>query len=245
MPTVQVVEDEAIIRDLVAEELEEAGFTVVIAVNADHAISILENRLDIHLVFTDIDMPGSMDGLKLAAAVRDRRPHDDELRQVGTLGHPGEEGGRALRRVERVEVLPVHLDAVVDRHHAVARCPLGAVALPPEGMDYQRALEDFEVGILTQALTRVRGNKTAAADLLGLKRTTLAAKMKAHTAQQRFSAGLLCCLPLVVGIGFYILKPDYVRLLWTDPVGIKFFTYAICSEIVGILVIRKLAKIKV
>jgi two-component system, response regulator PdtaR len=68
------VEDEAIVRDLVAEELEDAGFTVVIAVNADHAISILENRLDIHLVFTDIDMPGSMDGLKLAAAVRDRWP---------------------------------------------------------------------------------------------------------------------------------------------------------------------------
>jgi DNA-binding NtrC family response regulator len=45
-------------------------------------------------------------------------------------------------------------------------------------MDYQRAIEDFEVALLTQALTRVRGNKTAAADLLGLKRTTLAAKMK-------------------------------------------------------------------
>jgi tight adherence protein B len=77
------------------------------------------------------------------------------------------------------------------------------------------------------------------------ERLNMAAKMKAHTAQQRFSAGLLCCLPLVVGIGFWILKPDYVRLLWTDPVGIKFFTYAICSEIVGILVIRKLANIKV
>ena len=74
MPTVLIVEDEAIVRDLVAEELDDAGFTVVIAVNADHAISILENRLDIHLVFTDIDMPGSMDGLKLAAAVRDRWP---------------------------------------------------------------------------------------------------------------------------------------------------------------------------
>lgn len=56
-------------------------------------------------------------------------------------------------------------------------------SLPPEGMDYQRALEDFEVGLLTQALTRVRGNKTAAADLLGLKRTTLAAKMKALEAR--------------------------------------------------------------
>jgi tight adherence protein B len=77
------------------------------------------------------------------------------------------------------------------------------------------------------------------------ERLNMAAKLKAHTAQQRFSAALLCCLPLVVGIGFWILKPDYVRLLWTDPVGIKFFTYAICSEIVGILVIRKLANIKV
>jgi len=54
-----------------------------------------------------------------------------------------------------------------------------ALSLPPEGLDYQSALEDFEVALLTQALTRVRGNKTAAADLLGLKRTTLAAKMKA------------------------------------------------------------------
>src|SRR4051812_37055012 len=77
------------------------------------------------------------------------------------------------------------------------------------------------------------------------ERLNLAAKMKAHTAQQRFSAGLLCCLPVVVGIGFWILKPEYVRLLWTDPVGSKFFTYAIISEIVGILVIRKIANIKV
>ena len=74
MATVLVVEDEILIRELVAEELEEAGFTVITAKDADYAISILEARQDIHLVFTDIDMPGSMDGLKLAAAVRDRWP---------------------------------------------------------------------------------------------------------------------------------------------------------------------------
>jgi two-component system, response regulator PdtaR len=74
MRTVLVVEDETLIRELVAEELEEAGYSVVIANNADQAIAILEARQDIHLVFTDIDMPGSMDGLKLAAAVRDRWP---------------------------------------------------------------------------------------------------------------------------------------------------------------------------
>ena len=74
MPTVLVVEDEILIRELVAEELEVAGYTVVIANDADQAIAILEARQDIHLVFTDVNMPGSMDGLKLAAAVRDRWP---------------------------------------------------------------------------------------------------------------------------------------------------------------------------
>jgi CheY-like chemotaxis protein len=74
MPTVLVVEDDFFIRDLVSEELQTAGFSVVEVGDADAAISILETRHDIHLVFTDIDMPGSMDGLKLAAAVRDRWP---------------------------------------------------------------------------------------------------------------------------------------------------------------------------
>lgn len=74
MATVLVVEDEVLIRDLVAGDLQEAGFTVVVARNADHAIAILEARKDIHLLFTDIEMPGSINGLKLAAAVRDRWP---------------------------------------------------------------------------------------------------------------------------------------------------------------------------
>jgi two-component sensor histidine kinase/CheY-like chemotaxis protein len=54
--------------------VEDAGFTAVEAVNADEAISILETRSDISLLFTDIQMPGSMDGLKLAHAVHDRWP---------------------------------------------------------------------------------------------------------------------------------------------------------------------------
>ena len=74
MATVLVVEDEILIRDVIADDLEGAGFSVVLAADADQAIAILEARQDIHLVFTDIDMPGSMDGLKLAAAVRDRWP---------------------------------------------------------------------------------------------------------------------------------------------------------------------------
>ena len=74
MPTVLIVEDEILIRDLVAEELMDAGFNIVQVGSAVQAIAVLEARQDIQLVFTDIDMPGSMDGLKLAAAVRDRWP---------------------------------------------------------------------------------------------------------------------------------------------------------------------------
>jgi CheY-like chemotaxis protein len=72
--TVLVVEDELLVQNVLQIELEAAGYDVVLADNADAAIAILEARADIHLVFTDIDMPGSMDGLKLAASVRDRWP---------------------------------------------------------------------------------------------------------------------------------------------------------------------------
>ena len=80
--------------------------------------------------------------------------------------------------------------------------------------------------------------------LLVRERLNLAAKMRAATAQQRFSAGLLCSLPLVVGIGFWFLKPEYIVLLYSDPTGQKFLTYAIISELIGILVIRKIANPK-
>jgi CheY-like chemotaxis protein len=74
LATVLIVEDELLVRDVIQIELEDAGYDVLLADNADAAIAILEARGDIHLVFTDIDMPGSMDGMKLAACVRDRWP---------------------------------------------------------------------------------------------------------------------------------------------------------------------------
>jgi Response regulator receiver domain len=61
-----IVEDELLIRMDAAEAIEAAGFEVIQAGNADEAIVILTARPDIHVVFTDIQMPGSMDGLKLA-----------------------------------------------------------------------------------------------------------------------------------------------------------------------------------
>ena len=74
VPNVLVVEDEMILRMRAVDIVEDAGFNPVEAVNADQAISILESRSDIALLFTDIQMPGSMDGLKLAHAVHDRWP---------------------------------------------------------------------------------------------------------------------------------------------------------------------------
>jgi CheY-like chemotaxis protein len=71
---VLIVEDELLIRMDAVDIVSCAGFDVVDAANADEAILILERRLDISVVFTDIQMPGSMDGLKLAVAIRGRWP---------------------------------------------------------------------------------------------------------------------------------------------------------------------------
>jgi CheY-like chemotaxis protein len=73
-PVVLIVEDEWLIRMNTMEALEAAGFEVVEAENADQAIAILTARTDINLVLTDVHMPGSMDGLKLAHFVRNRWP---------------------------------------------------------------------------------------------------------------------------------------------------------------------------
>jgi len=71
---VLVVEDEPLLRMMAVDLVEEAGFEALDAGNADEAVRILETRPDIRIVFTDIDMPGSMDGMMLAASVRDRWP---------------------------------------------------------------------------------------------------------------------------------------------------------------------------
>ncbi|MCG6205778.1 response regulator [Rhodopseudomonas sp. HC1] len=78
-----VVEDETFIRMDVVEILIEAGFDVVEAVSAAEGIRTLERDPDIRLMFTDIDMPGTMNGLKLAAAVRERWP---PIRIIATSG---------------------------------------------------------------------------------------------------------------------------------------------------------------
>ncbi|MET4384842.1 CheY-like chemotaxis protein [Bradyrhizobium sp. F1.4.3] len=100
-PLVLIVEDEVLLRWTVAEALEAAGFDVVEAGSAIEAISILEKRADICAVFTDIQMPGSIDGLKLAHLISFRWP---PIRIIATSGQLKlrdddlPEGGRYLQK---------------------------------------------------------------------------------------------------------------------------------------------------
>jgi CheY-like chemotaxis protein len=71
---VLVVEDEALLLISIADDLREAGYVVYEASNADQGIVLLEKHSSIRFLFTDIDMPGSMDGLKLSAYVKNRWP---------------------------------------------------------------------------------------------------------------------------------------------------------------------------
>ena len=73
-PVILVVEDDPIIRMGALRFVADAGFDAIEASNADEAIRILESRSDIHLVFTDVGMPGTMDGIKLAHYIRRRWP---------------------------------------------------------------------------------------------------------------------------------------------------------------------------
>jgi CheY-like chemotaxis protein len=84
---VLVVEDEPILRMMAVDLVESAGFEAEEAANADEAIAILERRNDIRIVFSDIDMPGSMDGSKLAASIFGRWPPIKIILTSGLFAH--------------------------------------------------------------------------------------------------------------------------------------------------------------
>jgi two-component system, response regulator PdtaR len=81
---VLVVEDEGLVRLMPVDMLEDAGFTVIEATSADEAWTVLEDlSMEIGVLFTDIEMPGSMDGFALTSRVAERWPH---IRLVMTSG---------------------------------------------------------------------------------------------------------------------------------------------------------------
>src|SRR5688572_12415893 len=88
---VLVVEDEPIIRLGMVSSIEDAGYSVIEAANADEAISRLAQDSEVGVVVTDVDMPGSMDGIRLAHYVRRRWPPIRLLVISGKVGvSPGE-----------------------------------------------------------------------------------------------------------------------------------------------------------
>jgi len=104
-PVVFVVDDEPLVRLNTAAIVEDAGFEVLEAATADAAIRLLEQRSEIRVVFADIRMPGSMDGVALAQAIRERWP------PVSVVLTSGDVAGPALAKLEGRPFLPKPHDA--------------------------------------------------------------------------------------------------------------------------------------
>jgi CheY-like chemotaxis protein len=82
--TILVIEDEILVRMVLADKLREAGYTVVEAASAEEALGVLAHRFDVKVVLSDVQMPGSMDGVALARVVRSAYP---KVKIVITSGH--------------------------------------------------------------------------------------------------------------------------------------------------------------
>ena len=103
-----VVEDAPLIRFGMVSLVEEWGFDAFEASNADEAIRVIEREGDVRVVITDVDMPGTMDGLKLAHFVRHRWPPIQLIVISGKIGPHGvalPEGARFFSKPCREEAL--------------------------------------------------------------------------------------------------------------------------------------------
>jgi len=140
----------------------------------------------------------------------------------------------------------------------------------PLGGEFKKLVEDLALGSTVSAALHSLGDRVPLLDLrffstgVVLQRETganivtvmenlsavirerlqLRARLRAHTAQQRFSAGLLCGLPVATGVFFYFLRYDYISVLWLTPSGSRFLIYGVVSEIIGILVLRRIGSVR-
>ncbi|MBD2749406.1 response regulator [Microvirga sp. BT688] len=120
-PTVVLlVEDEPLVRMTAADDLDDAGFRVLEAKNADEALVVLEAHSDeVQVLFADVNMPGSMDGMALAERVYQRwphvlllissgyaRPHPDEIPDHGRFVPKPYRGETLVRRITEMMRTP-------------------------------------------------------------------------------------------------------------------------------------------
>ena len=117
-PTILVAEDSELLRLLASDLLEEHGYTVVEADNAEEAIKVMENRKDVRLLFTDIQMPPGCNGLELAREVHNRWPN---VRLVITSGQvqPSRaeiaDHGRFIRKPYQAKDLLGQIDDLIEK----------------------------------------------------------------------------------------------------------------------------------
>ena len=111
VPVILIVEDEALVRLSAVDMFEDAGFRMIEAVNSEQALELLAADSDVQLLFTDVNMPGTIDGLALARQVRDRWPHIGIMIASGRQSPQPEE----LPAGSRFEQKPYNADTVV-RH---------------------------------------------------------------------------------------------------------------------------------
>jgi CheY-like chemotaxis protein len=115
-PIILMVEDEPLVRELGAAVLQSAGYVVIEAEGATEALHALEAEADIHLLFTDVRIPGKLNGLELAHLVNDRWP---AIRLLIASGHlhpePGQlpAKGRFLRKPYALTEMLRHVDELI------------------------------------------------------------------------------------------------------------------------------------
>jgi CheY-like chemotaxis protein len=115
---VLIVEDEVLIRLLLADALRQEDYDVIEAANADEAISVLDASPSPDILITDVKMPGSIDGFELAAYVRRTKPR---LKVIITSGHAGPD--RALGVADVFLPKPYELALIVRRVQALTAAP--------------------------------------------------------------------------------------------------------------------------
>ena len=121
IPLVLIVEDEALVREIAAAAIEDAGFEVIEAANAQEAVDLLNGRPDVEVLFTDVDMPGKLDGLALANLVHAQWP---AIRLVVTSGRslagPVPDDGRFVAKPYSLQHLADTLTSVTGNENDCA-----------------------------------------------------------------------------------------------------------------------------
>jgi tight adherence protein B len=178
-----------------------------------------------------------------------------------------------IRQIEEIlpEAIDLFTRAMRAGHNIQSGLQVVAEETPnPMGAEFKKLVEDLTLGSTVPEALHSLGDRVPLLDLrffstgVILQRETganivtvmenlsaiirerlqLRSRLRAHTAQQRFSAALLCSLPLITGVAFYFLRYEYISVLWLNPLGSRFLIYGIVSEVVGIFLVRRVGSVR-